>query len=253
MTNYTNGVASTVVTGTLGTLNATVDGATDLSNYASVRVQITGTFSGTVTFQSSVDGTTWVTRSLSPATIASQATITATATTPGIWFGDVGGRYFRVNMTAYTSGTATATILYSAAPSAPGGVNLNASVQPIGVTYLGKFATGSGPSQFFTNSAATTNATSVTTTITHLYEISITNTSATTAYWKLYNKASAPTVGTDVPILVLPVAAGTTAAQTFGSNGKYLGTGLAWALTGAMGTSDTTAVGTGILVSGSIV
>src|SRR5574343_280551 len=57
------------------------------------------------------------------------------------------------------------------------------------------------------NSAATTNATAVKTSSGNLYAISISNAAASPRFVKLYNKNAAPTVGTDVPVLVIPVAA----------------------------------------------
>src|SRR4051794_34168272 len=39
------------VTGTITALNGTVDGTTDLSAYASVRVQLSGTFTATVSYE----------------------------------------------------------------------------------------------------------------------------------------------------------------------------------------------------------
>jgi hypothetical protein len=100
--------------------NATVDGTSDLQNFAGVRVQLTGTWVGTVTFQSSVDGVNWASRVLTNSATGSVAT---TSTTNGVFHGDVGGRYFRLFMTAWTSGTATATIVYTAA-TATGASNL---------------------------------------------------------------------------------------------------------------------------------
>ncbi len=42
-----------------------------------------------------------------------------------------------------------------------------------------------------------------------VYGWSIFNAAASTRYVKLYNKATAPTVGTDTPVMTIPVAAGT--------------------------------------------
>lgn len=61
---------------------------------------------------------------------------------------------------------------------------------------------------------------------------------------KIYNKASAPTVGTDVPIKTIVLLA--SAAFDFSiPKGFYLGTGIAFAITGAIGDADTTAIGSG--------
>lgn len=92
------------------------------------------------------------------------------------------------------------------------------------------------------SSAASTNATSVKTSAATLYNIAVSNTGASAAYLKIYNKASAPTVGTDVPVLTIPIAAGGALALSFGTTGHRLATGLALAITGGTADSDTTAV-----------
>lgn len=57
-------------------------------------------------------------------------------------------------------------------------------------------------------SAATTNATSVKTTAGTIYNIVVSNTGVTAVYLKIYNKASAPTVGTDIPVYTCVVPNG---------------------------------------------
>jgi hypothetical protein len=52
-----------------------------------------------------------------------------------------------------------------------------------------------------------------------------------------------PTVGTDVPILVIPVAAGALAYVDFGVLGYRCLTGIALAITANMVDTDTTAIG----------
>lgn len=88
----------------LGAVNdAAKTGGSD-QNQASVAVQITGTFSGTVQFEVSMDGgTTWV--SISGTPVASTTTATS-ATAPGMWQFDISGiELFRVRCSAYTSGS----------------------------------------------------------------------------------------------------------------------------------------------------
>ena len=94
-------------------------------------------------------------------------------------------------------------------------------------------------------SAATTNAASVKATAGNLFELSLFNVTAATVYLKLYNKASAPTVGTDVPIMTIPVAAGAVWSAEFGRIGKRFNLGIAIAITGAAVATDTTAVAAG--------
>lgn len=93
------------------------------------------------------------------------------------------------------------------------------------------------------NSAATTNATSVKASAGTVYSITVSNTAASPRYVKLYNKASAPTVGTDVPVLTIPVPAGGVVNVPFGTTGHRLGTGIALAITANAADSDATAIG----------
>lgn len=91
-------------------------------------------------------------------------------------------------------------------------------------------------------SAATTNATSVKASAGTMYSIGLTNTSATQRFFKIYNKASAPTVGTDIPIMTIPLPATSFQSIEFGVVGKRLATGIAYAITGAMPNADTTVI-----------
>lgn len=96
-----------------------------------VGVQVTGTFSGTLTFEGSLDGVTYTTLSLTP--INSTTSVT-TATAAGVWSGGVGGlSVVRVRMSSYTSGTATVTI-QNAPTSARGGGGAGGTVSSIATT-----------------------------------------------------------------------------------------------------------------------
>ena len=63
------------------------------------------------------------------------------------------------------------------------------------------------------------------------------------------HKATLPTVGTDVPVLTIPVAAGVTTALAFGAIGKRLSAGIGIAVTANGAATDTTAVGAGAQIS----
>lgn len=93
------------------------------------------------------------------------------------------------------------------------------------------------------SSAANTNATSAKTSAGDIHCISGVNTSASVIYLKFYNKASAPTVGTDVPALTIALPA--SAPFNINLNGHYLGTGIAYGLTTDAADSGATAVASG--------
>ena len=97
-------------------------------------------------------------------------------------------------------------------------------------------------SSSFINSAATTNATAVKATAGTLFSVAASNVGASAAYLKLYNKATAPTVGTDVPVLVIVIPAGGTVPVPLGTFGPRFSTGIALAITGGAADADTTAV-----------
>lgn len=111
-------------------------------------------------------------------------------------------------------------------------------------------ATSGGLSLHKTISAASTNGTSVKGSAGHVYGIQAFNTNAAARYLKLYNKASAPTVGTDTPVKVLTIPGNTAGAGLIVESDKGLafGTGIAFALTTGVADSDTGAVAANELV-----
>lgn len=100
-------------------------------------------------------------------------------------------------------------------------------------------------------SAASTNATSLKASAGTIYAIVAINTTATLYYLKLYDKATAPTVGTDVPIQTYPVPANTSGAGEVipCPVGMAFANGIAWALTGGLADADTSNAATGIAIN----
>ena len=150
--------------------------------------------------------------------------------------GMVGFRYLRVRMTSYSSGTASGVlVLYSSAPqvvSVGGAINVTPIVAQSNNSLVA----------FRLASAATTNATSVKASAGRVYRTILSNPSAAIKYVKFYNKASAPTVGTDTPVATIALAANGGTYVTTEDIGWYFSTGIAFAITGAAADSDTTAV-----------
>ena len=103
---------------------------------------------------------------------------------------------------------------------------------------------------YFVNSLATTNAVLVLTGTSGLCALYATNDAATPAFVKLFNKATAPVPGTDVPemIIEVPAAVGSglgRAEISPGFNAYRFPLGLGIAITGGRADSDTTAVAVG--------
>lgn len=96
-------------------------------------------------------------------------------------------------------------------------------------------------------SAASTNATSVKASAAKLGFVMCSNVNAAARYLKLYNKASAPTVGSDTPVLTFCIPGNTAGAGHVIPipDGMAFSTGLAFALT----TEATDAGSTGVAAS----
>lgn len=103
---------------------------------------------------------------------------------------------------------------------------------------------------YFLNSAATNNGALIITGTSNLSALYVTNEGASVAYVKLYNKATAPTVGTDVPEMTIPVPAAVggvpgVACPFIGFHGFRFALGLGIAITRNAIFSDNTAIGAG--------
>lgn len=97
------------------------------------------------------------------------------------------------------------------------------------------------------SAAATTNATSAKADPAELYSIIANNTNSALRYLKLYDKASAPTVGTDTPFMTIPLHPLDSTVVSF-SDPVYFKVGLAFALTTGAADADTGALTAGDVV-----
>lgn len=96
------------------------------------------------------------------------------------------------------------------------------------------------------SAAASTNATSVKASAGFVYRVRGYNNNAAARFLKFYNKASAPTVGTDTPVLTYRIAP--TADFAFDVC-LYFATGIAFAITTAAADADTGALTAGDIVA----
>lgn len=101
------------------------------------------------------------------------------------------------------------------------------------------------PTTIFTNSTASTNATLIRSVAGTLWSAVVSNTSAAARFLKFFNLTVAPTVGTSVPVFTVPIPPGGTVLVNGGANGIRFGTGISFAITGAAGDLDTTAIAAG--------
>ena len=85
---------------------------TGLPSSGAVAVQISASFSATITFEATVDSTNWVAFNMTP---SNSATPASTATAAGGWSASTGGYAgIRARCSAYTSGSPVVTIRYTA-------------------------------------------------------------------------------------------------------------------------------------------
>lgn len=249
----------------------TLDGA------AGIVIQTTGTYTGALSIQATLNGTTWVTLAGVPIlnlnTGGNLATITSAL--QSVFLVALGG-FLKVRVTGLAAMTGTATVTIKAVPfgvmtmlgnALPTGANVLGAVTQSGTwtmqpgntanttAWLASLrgSTTGGLTQGKVVAAASTNATSLKASAGQVYGYEFTNKSATLAYVKLFNKASAPTVGTDVPTRIIAVPAG--GVRQFTTNiGIPFSTGIAYCIVnGATGylDADTTAVAAGD-ITGSI-
>jgi|SRR5581483_7422378 len=127
-------------------------------------------------------------------------------------------------------------------------VDGSAVTQPVSgtVTVNAASATTGGATPGKLISAASTNATSVKASAGTLYTLTVSNVNAAMRYLKLYDKASAPTVGTDTPVQVFGIPGNTAGAGIvvpIPACGIAFATGIAFALTTGIADADTGAVG----------
>lgn len=101
--------------------------------------------------------------------------------------------------------------------------------------------------------AATTNAAVVKATAGSLWEVTVSNPTATPVFVKFYNKTTAPTVGTDVPLFTIPCPETALTDIQFPPTGKRFLAGIGIAVTANMVPTDATAAVAGVQVNASYV
>jgi hypothetical protein len=221
---------------TFSTTTAQAVASADVSNYSWVSLQINTQGTGSlITFQGSNDNVNWVMVSLNPVGNFGSTFLSQNAGGSGnIYSGPLNTRYFQLNVTGITAGTTSGVLEFFSVGPGQFGIATLATLGPV--------ATG-GLTLARIISAATTNATSVKTAAGQIYNIQAFNVNASARYLKLYNKASAPTVGTDTPVATYFLAPTTGALVIEAANGIAFSAGIAFAITANMADSDTTAIG----------
>lgn len=99
------------------------------------------------------------------------------------------------------------------------------------------------------SAAATTNPTSVKASAGRVYQVLGYNAAPALRYLKLYNKASAPTVGTDTPVKTIALPPQSAFAIDNADLGRSFSSGIAFALTVNVADSDATALAAGDILA----
>lgn len=163
----------------------------------------------------------------------------------------VGFRFFRVRATAHASGSATWILVSDddQAALAPNNGSVTVGALPAGTSLIGDVggqvrATTGGLASIarLISAAASTNATNIKGSAARVYKIRGYNAAAAVRYLKLYNKATAPTVGTDTPVATIALKPSDIFDIDFGLLGEYFATGVGYALTTGSPDADTGAL-----------
>lgn len=234
--------------------SATTIFSTSATGFKSIIFQITSGGSGnTATLEQSNDGTTWQSIPISQTTSNGSWQSTTASATSGFFIAPVYAAFVRLRCTTYGSGTYTVVAslrssLFMSPAVSQGGAAANSNAWPVKLAP----STNSGQlSHQRVTSAASTNATNVKNSQGSVFGWSLSNTAASACYFKFYNKASSPTVGTDTPVLTIVLPAGSTTSFQTPVGLAMTQTGISYAITGAASDSDTTAVSAGA-VTGAI-
>lgn len=116
---------------------------------------------------------------------------------------------------------------------------------------VASFAGVSSTASRIPSSANTTNATAAKASAGKLYSVNGYNSTATVTYLKFYDKATAPTVGTDTPVLTLALPA--SAVFSYDLGGLAFATGIGYGLTTVAADNGTTAPAAGAILGLNVV
>lgn len=248
-------------TGSLAALNATVELV--LNGAGGWAIDLRNTFTGTVTFQATIDGTNWVNAPVSPFGSGPNVATVTTATAAGAWVGNcVGALRARATMTAFTSGSAAVNLRAIAQPPIVYNLPAGATTQTVSGTVTANIGTGSvaagtnaigdvgvqyrasatgAASNVSVMSPATPAAATIKATAGRLLGFYLQNSSTGLRSVKVFNVA-APTLGTTSATFEIDIPAGGVASMNF-EGGIAFATAMTYSVTAAKGLTDNTATG----------
>lgn len=239
----------------------------DVSNLNTARFEFQGTYNFTAQFEAlGIDGTTWYPFQAAQVNAATVSTSHSTANATQAYEANCSSvSKIRVRLSAFTSAgthlvgisaTESAIDPASVALLAAGSASIGTVVLGAGSAAIGTVATPTGTTYNLVTTVSN-NLNNIKNAAGNLFEITVSNPTATAAYVKLYNKASAPVVASDVPVMTIAIPA--TAAGVgeksfnFGAIGKRFATGIAIAVVGAAVATDATNTVAGIQINATYV
>jgi len=204
-----------------------------------------GTGGNAFTVQASNDSTNWINLATSSGAAGSGAsTLFATSAQSAgviICYPTYGSKFVRIiSGLAVTAGTTTCVAQFSQMPSPKAFVY-------VGNTVTVNPANSSNGFVLFNSliSSAGTNSTLVKTNSAAIGTCVLTNTTASFKFVKFFNKATAPTVGTDTPIIQFPIPPNSSLDISMSYCGMRFVLGLGYVITGGAALLDTTSVAAG--------
>lgn len=221
----------------------------DVSTTSNIVVYVTGTFAThTGTFEGSLDGTTWfgLQAVRSNANTIELTSGSLSAAPAYSWELSVNGlTNFRIRATTHGSGTANWRIQPAPFATEPIPAAQVSAVQPVNGTLTSAGTTVNTPATptvYVLNSLATANLQFIKATAGTVYSVFASNANAAVRYLKLYNKATAPVVASDVPVMVIAIPPTSHVHLNLGALGHRFTTGIAHAIVTGIADTDGTAV-----------
>jgi hypothetical protein len=198
---------------------------------------------GNINIQGSNDGgTTWTSLNITRTDVASTAARTnLAAVLGGIYEVAISHTLVRVYASAWSTPGPTFSWCFKAGSTNRVVADQGMSGAAAWLVQAKSSNAGGIPTSTVIIGAATTNA-GVITGAHQVYAIDLSNNAATWAYFRLYNKASSPTVGTDTVLAQYGVAPGASRTISFGDLGYPFAAGIAYSITAGAPLNDTTAL-----------
>lgn len=243
--------AGVSATGTLGALNAAV--ALSLNGATGFAVDLRGTFTATVTFQGTIDGTNWINLPVIPVGSSVNVASVTTSTGAGAWLGNANGmQQVRAIATAYTSGTVTVVIRAMQAVGIVYNLPAGATSQTIAALVAGANAIGDVGVQYRGNATGAASASPVTSPLVpagqslkasagRLAGYDLHNAAASRRYVKFFN-ATTVTMGTTAALFEVCLEPNQTKTISY-TAGIGFSTGIQIAVTSGRGLTDNTTTG----------